>query len=447
MAFLTKLRRRISQDSVLRVLWHKIEGGIGGIIYGFPSRSIRVIGVTGTNGKTTTAHLIAAVLAAGGKKVGLASTTHFQIGSEQWENTTHQTTLGRFHLHRMLRRMVRAKCQYAVLEISSHALHQGRVVGIAVDCAVLTNVSHEHLDYHRTFEKYVQAKALLFHRLRKTRRKRDVPKISVVNLDSSQWDVVRGPHHDKVEVYGYTLDPNKKAKATEIVSASDIRLEKHQTTFHLHIQNASIEITMPLVGMFNVSNALAAASACYAQGVSLEVIANGLRTFHPVPGRMERIDEGQLFDVYVDFAVTPGGFENIFKLLRSVTQGKVICVFGMAGERDHSTRPIMGELAVTLTDLAVITDDEPYSEDPATIRKEVMRSFVKLQKEKGKDFVEIPDRREAILYAVQKAQPGDAVVITGMGNYEYRMMGGKRVPWDDREVARECLQEMRSEKN
>lgn len=437
MELLRKLKAAIPQDFFFRVWWHQLEGWVGAALYGFPSRRLRVIGVTGTDGKTTTVHMVAAILQAAKKRVGIATTTHFQVGERRWENKTHQTTLGRFQLHRLLRQMVREKCDYAVIEMSSHALHQGRLNGVSVDSACITNITHEHLDYHRTFEAYVQAKALLFHRLKNSLRKRNTPKVAVINLDIPQWHEFARIGAD--ELYGYSTSSHPDAKTTDTVWASDIQASHDATVFTMHIGQSSVRITLPMIGVFNVSNALAAAAVCVGQRIPLDVIKSALERFHSVDGRMDRIDEGQDFDVYVDFAVTPGALKSVYRALRAVTKGKVISVFGATGHRDQSKWPVAGELAATLTDMVVVTDDEPYTDDPAFLRSLVMQRFSSLGKQEGSDFVEIPDRLEAIKYALTHAKKGDSVVITGMGNFQYRVIGDKNMPWDEREIVRQCL--------
>lgn len=403
-----------------------------------------IIGVTGTNGKTTSVNMVTHILKSSNKKVGMASTVNFQINDKSWTNETHKTTLGRFRLQKLLREMVSQNCEYAVLEVSSHALSQGRLIGIPFDVACFLNLSREHLDYHKTMEQYRLEKGKLFKALTshkpKTIKGREIPRISIINLDEEAASYFLSFPAD--EYCGFTVNEEniRKDERTEIVYGKNIKTSPTFITFDLIHNNFKIPLKINLLGKFNAENALAASTVCLALGISPEIIKLSLEQFENVPGRLEDLNLGQDFKVLIDYAVTPASFEKVFNELKEVTEGNLISVFGACGDRDKGKRPNLGQIAGKLTDKVIITNEEPYTEKPEDIIDAIGKGVEQTNKEEGRNFWKILDRREAIQFAVNEAKPGDTVVITGMGDQTSMMIGNKMVPWSDREEAKKAVE-------
>lgn len=407
------------------------------MMYGRPSRKLVVIGVTGTDGKTTTASLIADVLQAGGAPVGLATSAVFQIGANRWLNETHMTMLGRFALQKMLRRMVSAGCRYAVIEMSSEGLVQNRHIGIDVDIAVCTNVTPEHLQSHGSFEKYRDAKGLLFASIirggDKHLHKMKVPKATVVNLDD--------PSHEYFLEYwaelhygtGLTVTDVPVAEKLTVLKPSSVHLDRDRSIFTLEGQN----FALPLAGEYNVRNALQAIAVGRISGVDWPKIIHGLATAKSIPGRGEMIDSKKGWSVVVDYALTPNALEQLYQSLKHQGAKHIIAVFGAAGGgRDVWKRPELGKIAAQYCDKIILTIDDPYDENPAAIVTAIMAGISNAEKSK----VEIVlDRREAIKKAVSLAQTGDVIAVTGMGSETSMMVKGKKVEWSDVKTVQQLL--------
>jgi UDP-N-acetylmuramyl-tripeptide synthetase len=391
--------------------------------YGFPARNSQVIMVTGTNGKTTTAAYIISVLQAAGHTVGASTTAFYQIGDKTIPNDQNMTVVNVFKLQKALAQMKRAGCEYIVLEVTSHSLLQHRVWGIPCDVAVMTNLTQDHLDYHKTMENYAAAKAKLFERS---------PRFTVLNRDDEWFKYFNTfPAKERKVTYGTHADADYR-----IV---DVKLHRESSEAKLRFaRETDVSFTTHLPGKFNVYNLAAAVAACAVLQVEPEHLINGIANLQTVPGRLERVSTGRSFEVFIDYAHTPDALQNLLETLRHLTHEKLILVFGATGDRDKTKRPIMGGIAAQYADYIVLTDEESYSEDPASIRAEV-RKGIEEANESDK-MEEIADRREAIQRAIKKARKGDIVVITGMGHEQFRIMGDKRVPWNDAEVAREILQ-------
>jgi len=388
-----------------------------------------VIGVTGTNGKTTTVNLITNILNTAGYKVGMASTINFQIGETRWINDTKQTTLGPFFLQKTLRQMVKAGCKYAVLEISSHSITQSRINGINIDVAVITNVSPEHIEYHGSFNNYLNTKGQLFQKVSKDPRKFGVSKILVSNTGDKYFSFFNQFVADKKITYGLK---------SGIVYATDINQKPEGTHFVLHVPNNTIPVDLRLPGEFNVENALAAAAVAISLQVPLEVVKKGLDESATVAGRFEHVNSGQKYSIIVDYAHTPPALENVFSLYRRLTPGKLYGVFGATGGgRDKSKRPHMGKVVDKYADYIIVTNDDPYEEDEWGIIDQVSSG---INRSEGKNFWKIPDRREAIRLALTLAKEGDCVVVAGKGCEEVMMLRGKRIPWNDKIVIKELLE-------
>ncbi len=401
--------------------------------YDYPATQLSTIGVTGTDGKTTTCNLISALLDTAKKPNGLMTTANFKLHGQEWENTTRQSTLEALEIQQMLRRMVESDIQYAIIEATSHGLELQRVRGCAFDIGIVTNITHEHLDFHGTIENYRRAKARLFEMLDPSRDKGlGTRPFAVLNRDDVSYEILKP--YCQVPVLDYGLD------TSAMVQAVDLKLHATNTHFRAILPDAEIDIETQLVGQFNVSNCLAAIAAAYAIGLSHADIARGLAGVSGVTGRMERIDAGQPFTVIVDYAHTPDSLEKVLRILRPLTNGKLLVVFGSAGERDIQKRPIMGQIAAHLADFFVITDEDPREEDREQILREIANGAIAAGKQEGRDFLCIADRRQAIDVAFRRAQAGDTVLLAGKGHEQSIIIGRDKIPWDDRVVAREQLQ-------
>jgi UDP-N-acetylmuramoyl-L-alanyl-D-glutamate--2,6-diaminopimelate ligase len=428
--------------------YHKVLALVANVFYGFPSNKLIVIGVTGTNGKSTVVHLISKMFEGAGYKVGATSTVGFKVASKECLNKKKMTMLGRFALQKLLRQMVRAGCKYAVIETSSQGVEQYRHLGINYDVAVFTNLTPEHIEAHGGFENYKKAKGKFFAHLTAKPRKlidgKTVPKVSVVNIDDEYAEYFANFPADLR--YGYKI-PNSKFQISnkiqnpnlKIVEAENMKLGPDGAQFK--IQNSKFKIH--LLGEFNVYNALAAITVGLSQGLSLDTISSALEKVSGVPGRMEFINEGQNFKVLVDYAPEPASMGQLYKTVRGsgfVANGaKIIHVLGSAGGgRDKSRRPILGRLAAENSDYVIITNEDPYDENPEEIINQVAAGAV--GKIEGINLFKILDRGEAIAEALSLARGGDLVIITGKGSEQAICVAdNKKIPWDDREKVREIL--------
>src|ERR1700694_5084684 len=403
--------------------------------YAYPAQRLCTIGVTGTDGKTTTGNLIHTILREAGKRAGLMTTANFKLDGQEWENTTRQSTLEALEVQQLLRRMVEEGITHAVIEATSHGLELQRVRGCAFDVGVVTNITHEHLDFHKTLENYRRAKARLFEMLDPARDKGlDARPTAILNRDDSSYEILRPYCHVPILDYGIDTSAN--------VRAVDVRLDASRTRFRSTLPRAEIEIETQLVGQFNVSNCLAAIATAYSQGIAPAVIARALATVAGVAGRMERIDEGQTFSVIVDYAHTPDSLAKVLATLRPLTTGKLLVVFGSAGERDVLKRPIMGQIAAQMADFFVITDEDPREEDREKILREIASGSEEAGKREGRDFLCIADRTQAIATALARARAGDTILLAGKGHVQSIITGREKNPRDDRRVAREQLRSL-----
>ncbi len=401
--------------------------------YGYPAQQLCTIGVTGTDGKTTTSNLISLILEEAGKHTGLMTTANFRLNGQEWENTTRQSTLEAVDIQRLLRRMYDEGATHVVVEATSHGLELHRVRGCAFDVGVVTNITHEHLDFHKTLAAYRRAKARLFEMLDASRDKGIGSKaVAILNRDDSSYEILKP--YCQVPILDYGIE------TPAAVRAVDIQFLAHSTRFRVVLPDAEGIIETQLVGRFNVSNALAAIAATYNQGIALADIARGLAKVKGVAGRMERIDEGQPYTVIVDYAHTPDSLAKVLDTLRPITKGRILVVFGSAGERDLQKRPVMGQIAAQKADFFVITDEDPREEDREQILQEIAQGAEAVGKLQGRDFLCIADRTEAIATALTTARAGDTVLLAGKGHEQSIIMGREKIPWDDRKVAREQLQ-------
>lgn len=432
------LGKAFSPESFLYNAYHKSRGVAAAVMSGFPARKMVTIGITGTNGKTTTANLLANILEVTGDKVGLATTVNFWIGDKRWINETKMTTFSPFKLQTLLRRMQQANCRFAIVETSSHALTQHRVWGIDYDVAVFTNLTPEHLDFHPSFEKYRDTKALLFRKLLHTIRKPNTPKIAVINFDDPSSEFFSQFPADQHFFYSVDKYESNTVKETP-VTASVIEANDQGSIFDLTTPFGTTTIQLHLPGRFNIQNALAAASAALSLGVPLETIKQGLEKVSGVPGRMERIEAGQPFTVIVDYAHTPDGFEQVLSTARQFTQGKLLVVFGAAGDRDKSKRPKLGEIASQYADTIILTEEDPGSEHPAAI-VESIRTGLSPKFHDGDNLFPILDRKAAVTRAIQLAKPQDTVMLLAMGAQTVMATKQGLIPYDERQFAKNLLE-------
>ncbi|HKG12718.1 MAG TPA: UDP-N-acetylmuramoyl-L-alanyl-D-glutamate--2,6-diaminopimelate ligase [Pyrinomonadaceae bacterium] len=397
-------------------------------VHGHPSRELKLVGVTGTNGKTTTAYLIAAVVEAAGESVALVSTVEYRVAGER--QAAPHTTPEASDLERILRRAVDSGCRVAVMESSSQALDLRRCDALRYEVAAFTNLTRDHLDYHGTMEAYFDAKLRLFDG-----RLGEPPRVSVVNTDDEYGrrlsQEISGAGR---RVLRFAIDTDAE------VNARGVEFSMSGTRIRLRTPEGEREVTSPLVGRPHVYNILTAAACAHALGLSLDAVAGALKSCGGAPGRFERVAHAGDFAVVVDYAHTDDALRNVLRTARDVTGGRVITVFGCGGDRDRTKRAPMGEAAARLSDLAIATSDNPRTEDPEAILRDVEVGL----REVGKPYLKIVDRREAIGRAIEEARAGDLVVIAGKGHEDYQIIGTEKRHFDDREVALEALSSLRN---
>lgn len=402
---------------------------IANAFYHAPTQRLKLIGVTGTNGKTTTVHLIQKILSDHGKPTGTIGTISMRIADREYP--VRNTTPDAVELQQGFHMMCEAGLSHAAIEVSSHALDLGRTRGCLFHIAVFTNLSQDHLDYHKTMEQYREAKGLLFSQLGNHYPTHGSSgQVAVLNADDEASAYFSRITPAQVVTYGIEKEADVRAENVNVTSEG--------TSFMLRTFRGSIAIQLQMVGKFSVYNALAAATVALLEGISLEDIAKSLESVKGVPGRFERVDQGAPCTVLVDYAHTPDSLKNVLLTIRQFAQGEVYCVVGCGGDRDRAKRPIMARIAALHSDTAVFTSDNPRSENPEAIVDDMMAGLEGVSSGKIKRIV---DRREAIHYAIQQAKPGDVVLIAGKGHETYQEICGVRYDFDDREVAREALKE------
>lgn len=391
--------------------------------YGFPARGLRVIAVTGTNGKTTTANYLNEILKAAGHRTALFTTAVIEIAGDRQLNELNATVASTARMQQFFRDAKAADVAYVVLEVTSHSLLQHKLDGVPIECAIMTNLTQDHLDYHGTMENYAAAKGLLFAKQ---------PRFIVLNHDDEWFS-----YYDQFAASEQKMTYGT-AEAAE-ARISHVKLYKRGSEAQLIIDHQTkIELATALPGKFNVYNMTAAASAAYLFHVDLEAITEGVANLEDIPGRFERVETGKTYDVVVDYAHTPDALEQLLEAAKSITKNRVILVFGATGDRDKGKRPIMGEIAARLADRILLTDEESYNEDPDIIRRMVMDGISDNGGEAKTE--EIADRREAIEKAMKIARKGDMILITGMGHERFRIVNGERLPWNDADVVRELAE-------
>ena len=405
-------------------------GLMASTLFAHPSRELGVIGVTGTDGKTTTTTMIQQMLLSAGRTAGSMSTVDIRVGDDVDVNETRQTTLEALEIQEHLARMRDRGQKYAVIESSSHGLALQRVVGVDYDVAVFTNIAHEHLDFHKTIEAYREAKASLID-LTAASADKGIEKTAVLNRDDPSYAYLVSRPIARRITYGIQMDADLKASRVDL-TPEGLRLEASTPLGQLAVR-------LKLSGRWNAANALAAAAAGVAVGLTLDEIRDGLEHFSGVSGRMERVDLGQPFAVIIDYAHTPQSLEKVLRELRPITKGKLIAVFGSAGDRDREKRPWMGEIAARLSDYAVFTNEDPREEDAMTILDEIASGAEEVGWQEGDNYTRIEDRRQGIAHAVRRARPGDTILLAGKGHERSILIGRGKEPWDERAAAEDAI--------
>ncbi len=383
--------------------------------YDFPAKKMRVIGITGTNGKTTTTYLIREILTRAGFKVGLIGTIQMLIGEEKFP--VHNTTPNVMDLQKTFYEMLAKNVQYVVMEVSSHAIAENRIAGIDFNVAVFTNLTQDHLDYHKTMENYRNTKAKLFARAKD---------FVIVNVDDAAGAVML--ENATCKKITYSIENNSDLRA------ENVDVHAGGTSFSV----GSLNLNLHLTGKFNVYNALSAVAVARAENISSDTVKAALESFKSVSGRFERVYADIPFTIIVDYAHTPDGVKNVIETARQIVKNKIITVFGCGGDRDNTKRPIMGRLAAELSDIVIATSDNPRSENPESILREIEVGI----KEKigGKQYECIPDRRAAIFRAVEIATAGDIILILGKGHENYQILRDKTIHFDDKEIALQAVE-------
>lgn len=423
--------KKIIPSSVFRAIeptGHLVEAIIANVRQGFPGKKLRIIGVTGTNGKTTTSFMIHRMLQNAGVKTGLSTTVAYGAGDDITTQVEHITTAQAGILQRRLKSFVEAGVEWAVVETSSHALAQHRVWGVPYEIAVMTNITHDHLDYHKTFERYLKAKTRLFkianhHGLR----------FGVVNADDDNAQAFTSAVKNAT-TYGI--------HGGDLV-AKDVVLESDHSTFTVTVEEEELHIRVNIPGEFNVSNALAAVAVGHKLGLSKLQIEEGIAALQQVEGRMNVIDAGQDFKVIVDFASTPDGFEKFFASMRPLVKGSIIAVFGSAGQRDETKRSVQGAIAGKYADVVIATEEDDRDADGVGILEQIAEGAIKAGKTRDKNLHLILDREEAIGFAMTLAKSkDDTVVLLGKGHEKTIERADGVYPWSDSDVARAALESM-----
>lgn len=401
----------------------RVMAEIADIFHGHPSGTLRVAGVTGTNGKTTTAFLLHHLIQASLRRAGLIGTVLYDDGVAQAKAA--HTTPESIDLQAWLAQMAANQCAGVAMEVSSHALAQSRVHGIAFDAAIFTNLTQDHLDFHHTMDDYFEAKALLFDQLAAQAEKKPS---AVINIDDPAGRRLVTRLGDRVKIVRYGLG------ATADFRASNIKFDANGTQYQLEVGERKLLVRLPLIGRFNVYNSLAALAGGVACGLNLREAVANLAQAPQVPGRLESVADKRAYKVFVDYAHTPDALDNALATVRELNPRRVIAVFGCGGDRDPGKRPLMGAVAEKLADYSIITSDNPRTEPPAAIVQDITKGF------RGRAFEIVEDRKRAIARAIELAQDGDIVLIAGKGHEDYQIFADRTVDFDDRKIARRFVE-------
>lgn len=385
--------------------------------YDNPAKKIKIIGVTGTNGKTTTTFMLKAILEEAGYKVGLIGTIANYIGNKKID--TSRTTPESLELQKLFKEMVDEGVEYCVMEVSSHSLYLDRVYGIQFCNGIFTNLTQDHLDFHKNFENYYNAKLILFKNSSNI----------IINMDDNYGKRIITEVNKQNITYSIDNDSNLKAE--------NIKMHSKGVEFDIKPNGKVHSFSVSLPGRYNIYNALGAIAACINEGISMPIIQKAMRNLF-VPGRSESVTKNYNlgFEVILDYAHTPDGLENILKTAREFTQGRLISVFGCGGDRDKTKRPIMGKIGVDLSDIAIITSDNPRTEEPDKIIEDIIAGIIK------NNYIVIVDRREAIKKAIEMAQKHDVIVVAGKGHEDYQEINGVKIHFDEKEIIKKYIDEL-----
>ena len=402
-------------------LYRKSRLTFTNIALGNPSKGLKTIAITGTNGKTTTLNFVNEILKSAGYKTAMFTTATIELAGERRKNELNATVPTTIEFLSFIKQAKDADVDYLLLELTSHALDQFKIPRLDLEVAIFTNLTQDHLDYHKTMQNYARAKSLLW---------KMVPKFSILNIDDSWFE-----HFDKFKPSAKTITYGTNSKAN--LRITNVTLGKKRSDVKLAYEDETLQMATSMPGRFNVYNVSAAVACAKALGIDNQAITDGILRLERLDGRQERIENNLGLDILVDYAHTPDSLEKILIMAREITSGKVKLVFGATGDRDKTKRPLMGEIAVKYADRIYLTDEESYNEDPKSIREMILSG---IQTASGLEkTVEISDRREAIRSAIAESSFGDILLVTGMGHENFRIINGEKVPWNDGEVIREIL--------
>jgi len=429
---LQKLKSLISLDNPLRLWYHLVRAIIANVFYWFPSKGMTIIGVTWTNGKTTSCNIIAEWLRASGKKVFMFTTVNIMVGDEMFTNHTKMTSPDAFELQKWFSIAKKEGCDIAVVETASHGIKMHRIWGIDYDICVLTNITQDHLDLHRTMDDYVNTKLQIFKKLMYYQRKPGIKKVGIINAQSEYKDRFLAETYDSLYTYGTSYNAN--------VKAVNIKNTKSAMTFTASMPWKDINVSTKLRGNFNVSNILAAISVFASLWIDRKTIEEVIPKIHVIPGRMEEIKAKDWFSVFIDYAHTADALENVLWTLSEMKwKGRLIAIFGCTGDRDTSKRPIMWQVVSRLSDVVIVTQDDDYTENTGKIIKDILPGIDRKQWE---DFWIIPDRREAIRTSLVMAKKDDIIMIAWKGDEHALITNQWPIEWHERTIVEWMLKEI-----
>jgi UDP-N-acetylmuramoyl-L-alanyl-D-glutamate--2,6-diaminopimelate ligase len=415
----TKVPEDLPECTVIKVKEsRKVLALIAANYYEHPEKKLKLIGITGTNGKTTSSYMIKKILESCGEKVGLIGTIANYIGDEKLESS--RTTPESLELFQLFNQMIEKGVTYCVMEVSSHSLYLNRVYGIQFNEGIFTNLTQDHLDFHKSFENYYNAKLILFKN----------SKNAIINMDDKYGNKVYDDLESNKITYGINENVDLKAK--------NIKLHSRGIEFDMYYLDEYVHINLNIPGRYNIYNALGSAGACLLEGFTMEQVKIGLEALKAVPGRCEAVESDMNldFDIIIDYAHTPDALENILETAREFTENRLISVFGCGGDRDGSKRHIMGEVATRMSDVAIVTSDNPRSEEPRKIIEDILKGIEK------DNYITIENRKEAIKKAISIAKKGDVIVIAGKGHEDYQVLKEGKIHFDEREIVAEILKEL-----
>ncbi len=429
---LQKLKSFIALDNPLRLGYHFVRAVIANMYYGFPSKDMTIIGVTGTNGKTTTSNIIAAGLKASGRKVFMFTTVNIMIGDKTFTNHSKMTSPDAFELQRYFAIAKKEGCDIAVIETASHGIKMHRVWGLDYDICVLTNITQDHLDLHGTMDDYVNTKLKIFHKLMYYKRKPGVKKTGIINMESDYKQRFLDETYDSLYTYGFSHDAN--------IRATDLKNTRETMNFTAGMPGKDIAIKTHLRGNFNVSNILAAIGVFASLWIDRETISKIVEQVKVIPGRMEEVQSKDGFSVFIDYAHTADALENVlWTLWEMKVKGRIITVFGCTGDRDTSKRPIMGQVVSEMSDVVIVTQDDDYTENTQKIIKDILPG---IDRKQGEDFWIIADRREAIRTALVMAKKDDIILLAWKWDEHALLTNEGPIQWHEKTIVEQMLKEI-----